>query len=733
MIGNNSCGPHSLLSDRSGRMVDHVEELEIVTYDGLRMRVGRTDEVELDRIIGQGGRRGAIYAKLKRLRDQYAGRIRQRYPKIPRLVSGYALDQLLPENGFNVAAALVGTEGTCVTVLEAVTRLVHYPKEKVLVLLTYQDVYRAGDHIPDVLQANPMALEGIDSRFISDLKKKGLHLDGINLFPHAGDGAYLLAEIGGDTHQEAVDRARELIERMRRVPNAPDVKLVEEPAAQEKVWAVRESGLGATAHVPGQPENHEGWEDSAVPPERVGDYMRDLRKVFEHHGYEGTFYGHIGQGCLHTRVNFDFRTRDGIGNYRRFMEEATDLVVRYGGSFSGEHGDGQSRAEFLPKMFGEDLVQAFREFKGIWDPAGKMNPGKVVDPYRVTDNLRQGTDYAPPTVQTHFQYPDDKHSFQEASLRCVGVGKCRATSGHTMCPSFQVTLEEKHTTRGRARLLFEMMQGETFADGWRSEEVHEALDLCLACKGCKGDCPVNVDMATYKAEFLSHYYAGRLRPRSGYSMGLIHWWARLASLMPGVANAMTHTPGLSHLAKMAAGVAQPREMPRFAPYTFKQWFRDRQGTRHRAASRSRVILWADTFNDHFFPEVPQAAVEVLDAAGFDVIVPEASLCCGRPLYDYGWLDQAKALLKEILTTLKSEIAAGTPIVGLEPSCVAVFRDELTNLFPHDQDAARLSQQTFTLGEFLMTRAEDYQPPKLTRKAVFHGHCHQKAIMGVDWD
>jgi NAD-dependent dihydropyrimidine dehydrogenase PreA subunit len=354
-----------------------------------------------------------------------------------------------------------------------------------------------------------MALEGIDSRFINDLRKKGLHAEEIDLFPRAGQGAYLLAEFGGETREEAADKARRLMDRLRRGRNAPEMKLLEDPAQQEGAWTVRESGLGATAHVPGQEENHEGWEDSAVPPERVGDYMRDLRRTFEKHGYEGTMYGHIGQGCVHTRINFDFRTQEGIKTYRAFMEDVADLIVHYGGSFSGEHGDGQSRAEFLPKMFGEDVVQAFREFKGIWHPAGKMNPGKVVDPYRVTDNLRQGTDFAPPAVQTHFHYPDDKYSFAEASLRCVGVGKCRQTEELTMCPSYQVTLEEKHTTRGRARLLFEMMQGEVITDGWRSDEVREALDLCLACKGCKGDCPVNVDMDTYEAEFLAHYFVGR--------------------------------------------------------------------------------------------------------------------------------------------------------------------------------------------------------------------------------
>jgi FAD/FMN-containing dehydrogenase/Fe-S oxidoreductase len=725
MIGNNSCGTHSIMA---GMTSENIEELEILTFDGLRMRVGSTSDEEIARIIGEGGRRGEIYAGLKALRDKYANVIRTRFPNLPRRVSGYNLDQLLPENGFHVARALVGTEGTCVTVLEAKTRLVHSPPARSLLVLGYTDAYLAADHVPQIMAHGPIGLEGFDRRLVENMRKKHLQLENIALLPEGG--GWLLVEFGGETRQEAEDRARLLAEELRRAMNAPSMKLCTEPQEVARIWSVRETGLGASVFVPGEPHGWEGWEDAAVPPAQLGSYLRDLWKLMDRYGYISAMYGHFGQGCVHTRINFDLTTSDGIKKFRSFMEEAADIVVGYGGSISGEHGDGQSRAELLPKMYGHELVQAFREFKTIWDPDKRMNPGKVVDPYRMDENLRLGTTYNPPQLRTHFKFPDDEGSFSTATLRCVGVGKCRRTEGGTMCPSYMVTREEEHSTRGRARLLFEMLQSDPLKSNWRSESVKEALDLCLACKGCKGDCPVNVDMATYKAEFLSHYYQGRLRRRSSYTMGLIYWWARVASRMPGIANFFTHAPLFNNVAKLMAGVAPQREMPVFAPQPFKEWFHKR-GSRN--TGQPRVILWPDTFNNYLHPETAKAAVEVLEAAGYQVEVPEQSLCCGRPLYDHGMLTTAKWLLRQILETLGPQIAEGVPIVGLEPSCVAVFRDELLNFFPNDENAWRLSKQTFLLSEFLATKVPDFHPPKLHRKALVHGHCHQKAIMRMKAD
>jgi Fe-S oxidoreductase len=470
------------------------------------------------------------------------------------------------------------------------------------------------------------------------------------------------------------------------------MKLFTDKAEMARLWEVRESGLGATAFVPGEPNTWPGWEDSAVAPGKLGGYLRELRALYNKYQYNPALYGHFGQGCVHCRVDFDLTSQPGIRKYRSFMEEATDLCVKYGGSLSGEHGDGQARGEFLYKMFGLELIQAFREFKSIWDPGWKMNPGKVVDAYRIDQNLRLGADYDPWRPQTHFQFPDDHGSFAHAALRCVGIGKCRRESGKNpdddvMCPSYMVTREERHTTRGRAHHLWEMLHGDVIQDRWRDDNVKEALDLCLACKGCKGDCPVNVDMATYKAEFLSHYWEGRLRPRYAYAFGLIDQWSRLASMWPGLVNLATQTPGLSHLAKLVAGMPFQRKFPQFAPKTFQHQFHRREWPGHQRMGK--VLLWPDTFNNYFFPDTALAAAEVLEDAGFNVEVPKRHVCCGRPLYDYGMLDLAKKYLQRTMRQFRPQIESGMPIVVLEPSCASVFRDELHNLFPHDAVAQKL--------------------------------------------
>ena len=716
MIGNNSCGTHSVMA---GKTEENIIDLKILTYDGLRMRVGATSDEEYQRIVSAGGRRGEIYMGLKQLAERHGDEIRRRFPKIPRRVSGYNLPDLLPENGFNLARSLVGTECTCAVTLEATVKLVWSPPGRSLVVLGYPDIYQAGDHVPEILEFKPIACEAIDALLVENMKIKGLHPRDLKLLP---DGrGWLLVEFGGEDRKDSDNQTRRLMDGLKKHGNAPSMKLYDDPHEEHLVWSVREGGLGATAWVPGEPVTWEGWEDSAVPPDKVGPYLRELCELYEKHGYKGALYGHFGQGCIHTRITFDLLTAEGIANYRSFMDDASSLVVKYGGSLSGEHGDGQSKAEFLPKMFGTEICEAFREFKTIWDPEGKMNPGKVVDPYPITENLRLGTGFAPKDPATHFQFIHDKGSFTHAAMRCVGIGECRRQEKGTMCPSYRATMEEKHSTRGRAHLLFEMMQGEVIRDGWKSQEVFDALDLCLSCKGCKGDCPVNVDMATYKAEFLSHYYENRLRPRYAYAMGWIHRWARLASHAPAIANAMARLPG----AKRTAGIAPEREMPKFAAVTFKEWFR-RRGTRNKGMPE--VILWADTFNNYFHPRVAAAATQVLEDAGFRVIVPRAPLCCGRPLYDYGFLDTANQLLGEILTHLQPSIEAGTPVVALEPSCLAVFRDELLDLRPHDQDAKRLNGQVFSLAEFL-TR-QGYTPPILNREIVVHGHCHQNAIISL---
>jgi FAD/FMN-containing dehydrogenase/Fe-S oxidoreductase len=726
MIGNNSCGVHSLLGLGSGRTSDQVDELEILLYDGARLTVGATNEDELQAIIAAGGRRGEVYASLRDLRDRYADEISRRYPdlrEVPRRVSGYNLDDLLPERGFHVARALSGTEGTCVAVLEAQVHLVPSPRSRSVLVLGYPDVFSAADHIGEVLEARPSGLEGIDDVLVKDMKKKNIHPKDITLLP-PGNG-WLLVEFGGETRDESDDKAHRLMERLKQKGDAPSMKLFDDEAEEEHLWKVRESGLGATARIPGEPDAWEGWEDSAVPPLKLGGYLRDLRALLDKYRYTGALYGHFGQGCVHTRISFDLKTAAGVEHFRKFLDEAGDLVVGYGGSISGEHGDGQSKAALLPKMFGPELIRAFGEFKAVWDPDNRMNPHKVVDPYLPGENLRLGPHYHPPQVETHFKFPHDHGSFPYATERCVGVGQCRKDDTGTMCPSYMVTREDSDSTRGRAHLLFEMLQGDPLNGGWKSEPVKRALDLCLACKACKTECPMNVDMATYKAEFLSHYYEGRPRPRHAYAMGLIHRWARLASLAPGVVNLVTHLPVVGKALQALGGISTRRSMPSFAPETFTAWFR-RRGPRNEG--RPKVLLWPDTFNNHFHPQTAIAAVEVLEAAGFRVAIPGRPLCCGRPLYDFGMLGKAKDLWREVLDALRPEIEAGTPVVGLEPSCVAAFRDELVNLYPMDEDARRLSASTFILSEFLAEHAPDFRPPTLRRKAIVQKHCHHDHVM-----
>jgi len=730
MLGNNSCGVHSQMA---GKAADNTEELQVLLYDGTVMNVGWMTDREMEGLIQQGGRVGEIYARLRSLRERYRELIAQRYPRIPRRVSGYNLDQLLPdEHGrCNVARALVGSESTCVTILEAKVKLIYSHPQRVLLVLGYPDVYRAADHILEIGEYQPIGLEGLDSRLVGNVRKKGgPHRQYLPLLPEGG--GWLMVEFGCETREEAIDQAQRLTEALKARGNPPSMKLFVEKEDQGKIWQIRESGLGASAFVPGERDTWPGWEDSAVAPEKLGGYLRDLRQLYDKYDYHPALYGHFGQACIHCRVDFDLTSTEGIRKWRSFMEEATDLCVQYGGSLSGEHGDGQARAEFLHKMFGEELIGAFREFKSIWDPDWKMNPGKVVEPYRMDENLRLGADYRPWEPTTHFHYPQDHGSFAHAALRCVGVGKCRRTKGEgeedAMCPSFMVTREERHTTRGRAHILWEMLQGDVIRNGWRDQAVKEALDLCLSCKGCKGDCPVNVDMATYKAEFLSHYWEGRLRPRHAYAFGLIDRWARMASLAPGFVNLFTQLPVLREVAKKVAGMPAERSIPAFAPETFKAWFR-RRGPRNFNAPK--VLLWPDTFNNFFSPEAAKAAVEVLESAGFQVHVPMQHLCCGRPLYDYGFLDRAKKYLLTILNALEPEIAAGTPMVVLEPSCCSVFRDELNGLMPDSERGHRLMENTFTLAEFLEKKANGYQPPRLQRQAVVQGHCHHKAIMRLN--
>ncbi len=752
MIGNNSCGTHSVMG---GLTANNIRSLDVLLADGTRMTVGATSDEELNAILLRGDRRGQIYAGMQRLRDRYADEIRRRFPQIPRRVSGYNLDELLPEKGFNVARALVGAEGTLATVLSAELDLMHSPPCRRLAVLAFPDPFLAADAVPAVIAHGPIGLEGIDDMLLDFMRRKHLAEDDLQLLPVGG--GFLLAEFGAESNEEAESKARGLLAVAGELPGSPAGRACT-PDEAARIWRIRESALGATVFVPGEPHGWEGWEDAAVAPEKLGSYLRAIFSLMRGYGYRSPMYGHFGQGCVHLRINFDLESDGGIRKFRAFLDEAADIVIAHGGSLSGEHGDGQARGALLPKMFGPELMAAFREFKRLWDPENRMNPGKMIDPeevYGPEENLRLGAGYESKKPETFFQFPDDRGSFGEATLRCVGVGACRKASGGTMCPSYMATQEEQHSTRGRAHLLWEMLEGKVLgsaggATDWHNDAVHDALDLCLSCKACKTECPVNVDMATYKAEFLAHYYGDRLRPLQHYAFGFMDRLAWAASIVPGVttrlANLPLAMPGVSHAIKAVLGVAQPRTLPQFALRSFQhEWLNRRsdavlKGHDFRRAGVDRkkdealtpevgVLLWPDTWNNYYHPQSLHAAARVLARAGFAVEVPRRHVCCGRPLYDFGFLRQARAYLSQILAQFAPQIDAGLPFVFLEPSCASVFRDELVNFFPQDERAQRLRGLALLLSEFLALHAPDFQPAQLAgRRIVLQGHCHHKSLM-----
>jgi FAD/FMN-containing dehydrogenase/Fe-S oxidoreductase len=717
MIGNNSCGVHSVVA---GLTADVVEDLDVLTADGLRLRVGPTAPQELDALSREPGRRGEVYSQLRILRDRYADEIHARFPRIPRRVSGYELDALLPEHQFNVARALVGSEGTCVTVLEATVRLMEAPRARALLVLGFHDIFEAADAVMPILEAQPIGLEAVDEVLVGNLQRKKKLPREVALLP-AGK-AWLLVEFGAHSVRDADAAARRLLESLSGWRSSPSGTVFTDPHEIGMVWLVRESALGATAFVPGEPATWEGWEDAAVPPERLGGYLRDFRRLLTRYQYHGSLYGHFGQGCVHTRIDFDLETAAGIARFRAFIDEAADLVVAYGGSLSGEHGDGQARGELLPKMFGQALVEGFREFKRIWDPDGLMNPGKLVDPYAATDHLRR-PDYRPTPVRGFFALAAEG-GMTGAALRCVGVGKCRKTDEGTMCPSYMVTREERHSTRGRAHLLFEMLRGETITEGWDSQEVKHALDLCLACKACKSECPVSVDMATYKAEFLAHHFAGRRHPLREHLFGHIDLWAAAATRVPRVVNALGALRPIARRLQAAAGIAPQRQLPRFATETFQDWM-----ARHPPRSEGKpVVLWSDTFTNYFYPHVGRAAVHVLEHLGYHVVVPPQT-CCGRPLYDFGLLESAREHLDAVFGVFADERYARAPVVVLEPSCFAVFQDEAKNLTPDRPAARAVAERAVLFDTFVRPHFENGDLTPLAGDALVHVHCHQQAVAG----
>ncbi|GGY64704.1 oxidoreductase [Streptomyces geysiriensis] len=722
MIGNNSCGSHSVAW---GTTADSVRELSVLTARGRSLRLGPD---------WAGAPSG-----LRELVSGEAARLRTGFPDLPRRISGYALDALLPERGADVARSFCGSEGTLGVLTEAVVRLVESPRARALAVLGYADEAGAAEAAAGLLPLAPLTVEGMAVDLVPSTR--GL--------PRGG--AWLFVETGGDSPAQARARAEAVV----RAADVVGALVVTDPAGQRRLWRVREDASGTATRMPDGSEAWPGWEDCAVPPARLGAYLRDFRALLTAHGLRGTPYGHFGDGCIHVRIDFDLMTDAGVARFRRFSEELADLVVAHGGSLSGEHGDGQARAELLPRMYGEETVALFARAKGVWDPDDLLNPGMLVRPAPLDTDLRFSVLPREP-VDVAFGYPADGGDFSAAVRRCVGVAKCRTTSvtgSGVMCPSFRATGDEAHSTRGRARLLHEMLAGEVVTDGWRSTEVRDALDLCLSCKGCRSDCPVEVDMATYKAEFLHHHYAGRRRPAAHYTMGWLPVWLRWAARarVAPVVNALASVRPLAAVAKRLGGIAGERDVPRLAGETFSRWWRGRGGPR---AEGEPVVLWPDTFTEHLSPSVGRAAVRVLEAAGLRVVLPptlrtrgrgladgrtrsatalltarRGRVCCGLTYVSTGQLDRARAVMRRTLDLMEPVLETSAPVVVLEPSCAAALRTDLPELLHDDPRAARLAARVVTFAQALERHAPDWRPPAVGLPAVGQTHCHQHAVLG----
>lgn len=702
MIGNNACGSRAL---GYGRTSDNVTGLRVLTASGDALTLGAEQSSS------------PFLTELEQLTRANLGTIRTQFGRFGRQVSGYALEALLPERRFDVTGLMVGSEGTLAVVTEATVRLVAEPPHRMLVVLGYPDIATAGDATPAILEHHPTACEGIDSRIVDVVRER----KGAAAVPPLPEGAaWVFVEVVGDSLEQARDRAA----KVGTTCAASDFLVVEDTVRAAALWRIREDGAGLSARSVANRPAHAGWEDAAVPPERLGEYLRDFDALMDDFGVTGMPYGHFGDGCMHVRIDLPLDRPGGTEVFRDFLFAAAKLVTGYGGSLSGEHGDGRARSELLPLMYSPEALTLQAAVKRIFDPDNLLNPGVMVDPAPVDADLRVPA--APPLRRNlALAYRHDDGDFTQAVHRCTGVGRCRAdntASGGVMCPSYQATREEKDSTRGRARVLQEMINGTDVRGGWRSPEVHEALDLCLSCKGCASDCPTGVDMAAYKAEVLHQSYRHRLRPASHYSLGWLPRWAKLASVAPGLVNATTRLAGPAGLA--AAGVDRRRNVPPFARQTFRKWFAANVA---QDAAGDEVALFVDSFTNYFSPEVGIATVRVLQDAGYAPRLTRKQQCCGLTWISTGQLDGAKRILGRTVDALHPFAERGVPVVGMEPSCTAVLRSDAAELL--DTPAATaVGGVTRTLAELLTARG--WEPPSLTgQRVVAQPHCHHHAVMG----
>jgi len=703
LIGNNSCGPHAL---SFGKTADNVISLDVI--DGRLRRFSAHKNI--DSIPG-----------LSQLVSSNLATLRTEFGKFGRQVSGYSLEHLLPENGGDLARSLTGTEGTLVTVLEAEVRLVEQSPAPALVVLGYPDMPSAGDDVPNLLRFKPLAMEGLDIRLIEVARE---HWKGKG-FPELPSGkGWLMIEVSGHNSEDAVARANELAA----AAATNDIMVLPAGPQARTLWQLRADGSGYAGRTASGKQAWPGWEDAAVPPENLGTYMRELEKLMAASNLQGVPFGHFGDGCIHVRIDFPLERES--STFRSFIEDATDLVLKLGGSPSGEHGDGRARSEMLTRMYSPTAISLFAGIKEIFDPQNFLNPGVIVKPRRIDDDLRR-----PKAVSIKngggFAFADDDNDFTKAIHRCVGIGKCRAdntSTGGFMCPSYLATKNESHVTRGRARVLQEITQNTGKSTDWSSPIVKESLDLCLSCKACASDCPAEVDMAKYKSEVLYQQYKGKLRPRSHYILGQLPRWAALARISPKAVNALSQSKIGKKIVLKVGGMDSRRSLPRFAEQPF---FASKKITQ---SSKPQILLWVDSFTQSFTPTGAYAAKALLEKIGYDVVIPEQSACCGLTWISTGQLDGAKNRLNKLLDVFEPYLDKGMEIVGLEPSCLAVLRSDLLDLLPEDSRSQQVAQSTFTIAEIIYKAALNpklmWRAPDLSHMTlVVQPHCHHHAVMG----
>nr|WP_245867228.1 FAD-binding and (Fe-S)-binding domain-containing protein [Serinibacter salmoneus] len=734
MIGNNACGPHALAY---GRTADNVRSLDAVDGTGRVFTAGAGLD-SLSRVDG-----------LERLVSANLATIRTELGRFTRQVSGYSLEHLLPEHGRNLARMLVGTEGTLVTLLEATVELQPLPTAPVLVVLGYADMPSAADAVVPLAALKPLAIEGMDARLVDVVRRA------VGSVPDLPRGAgWLFCEVGGRDEAEAMANARALVA----AADCVDSMIVTDAAQSAALWRIRADGVGLAGRTPAGNPAWPGWEDSAVPPEHLGAYLRDFDALMATYGVDGLPYGHFGDGCIHVRIDVPLERASDVPTFEGFMNDAAALVGKYGGSLSGEHGDGRARSGLLPHMYSPEALSLFEQVKGLFDPRDHLNPGVLVRPDAITENLRRPQ--AITLGATGLALAHDRGDLTTAVHRCVGVGKCRADNsgaGGFMCPSYQATGDEAHVTRGRARVLQELARG-TFAKGWAAPEVQESLDLCLSCKACGRDCPAGVDMASYKAEATYRRYRGRLRPIPHYVLGWLPRWARLTTALPPVASTANAVLGWAPLRRALfplLGMDGRREMTAFATERFSRWFprRAQADSSRSGAEESRgvavsstgarrrtrdVILWADSFSENLDPTGAKAMVGLLEQAGYTVRIPQQQACCGLTWISTGQLDGARRRLRGVLDILGPAAAKGVPIIGVEPSCTAVLRGDLTELLPEDPRSAQVAGAVMTLAELLLHPelgpGQDWEPPSLKGTTlVVQPHCHHYSVMGYEAD